>query len=59
MQNKDNINIKVSVEVKEEAIKIFKENGLSITDAIEIYLEEIIKYNGIPFPLALDSKSKK
>lgn len=58
MNNKDNINIKVNQNIKEETIRIFNENGLNITEAIELYLREIIKYNGIPFSLKLDEKNK-
>ena len=53
------ININVNKELKEEAMKVFKEYGLTMTDAINLYLREIIKYNGIPFRIALDPKKKK
>ena len=41
-----------------QATKIFKEYGLTMTDAINLYLEEIIKCNGIPFRLTLNPKKK-
>lgn len=52
------INVQVDTKVKEEAMKIFKEYGLTMTDAINLYLEEIIKCNGIPFRLTLNPKKK-
>ena len=54
----DVINVNVDAKNKQEAISAFKENGLTMTDAISLYLREIIKCNGIPFRLTLNSKKK-
>lgn len=53
------INVQVDTKAKEEAMKVFKEYGLTMTEAIELYLKEIIKCNGIPFRLTLDDGKKK
>jgi addiction module RelB/DinJ family antitoxin len=50
MKNKiDVINVMVNREVKEKATKVLKMYNISMTQAITLYLKEIINYNGIPF----------
>ena len=48
---KDVINVNVNKSIKEEAMKIFKNNEITMTDAIEMFLNKIVEYNGIPFEL--------
>ena len=43
------ITVNVDKKTKEEANKIFKELGLNMSTAINIYLKTCIKENGIPF----------
>lgn len=47
------INVNVDKKVKEEAIQVLNNLNLTLTEAIELYLKEIIKYNGIPFKIKL------
>lgn len=57
-EKNDVINVKVDAYFKEEAEKVFKSYGLTMTDAITLYLKEVIKCNGIPFRLIANSKKK-
>lgn len=43
------INIMVDKETKEEATKILKEVGLSMSTAINLFLKQVINHNGLPF----------
>lgn len=49
-----NLNIRTDREVKLKAEKIFEELGLSMTTAINIFLRQTIRENGMPFALKLD-----
>ena len=49
-----NLNIRTDREVKLEAEKIFEELGLSMTTAINIFLRQTIRENGMPFALKQD-----
>lgn len=48
-----NLNIRADKEVKLAAEKIFEELGLNMTTAINIFLRQTIRENGIPFELKL------
>ncbi len=48
------MNIRVDSEVKDSAKKIFSELGLDLTTAVNIFLRQSIRENGIPFDLRLD-----
>ncbi|MCF0111909.1 MAG: type II toxin-antitoxin system RelB/DinJ family antitoxin [Erysipelotrichaceae bacterium] len=48
-----NLNIRTDKEVKANAEKIFEELGLTMTTAINIFLRQVIRENGIPFELKL------
>lgn len=43
------INVMVDKETKEEATKILKEVGLSMSTAINLFLKQVINHNGLPF----------
>lgn len=49
-----NINVRVDKDIKEEANNIFKRLGLNMTEAITLYLKQVISLNGIPFELKLE-----
>ena len=49
-----NLNIRTDKELKNAAEKIFKELGLNLTTAINIFLRQAVRENGIPFELKLD-----
>ena len=50
-----NLNIRTPKEVKNQADKIFNELGISTTTAFNIFLKQVIRTNGIPFPLTLET----
>lgn len=49
-----NLNIRIDKDVKVAAEKIFEELGLNMTSAINIFLRQTIRENGIPFALKLN-----
>lgn len=48
-----NLNIRTDKEVKIAAERIFEELGLNMTTAVNIFLRQTIRENGIPFELKL------
>lgn len=50
-----NLNIRTDKEVKEAAEQIFNELGISMTTAVNIFLRQTIRSNGIPFELKLST----
>ena len=48
------MNIRVDSEVKNSAKKILSEIGLDLSTAVNIFLRQTIRENGIPFDLKLD-----
>lgn len=49
-----NLNIRTDKEVKIAAERIFEELGLNMTTAVNIFLRQTIRENGIPFELKLN-----
>lgn len=49
-----NLNIRTDKEVKLAAERIFEELGLNMTTAVNIFLRQTIRENGIPFELKLN-----
>ena len=54
-----NINIRVDSNVKNKAQHVFSALGLDITTAINIFLRQAIRKNGIPFELVTDSPAAR
>ncbi|OUO26569.1 type II toxin-antitoxin system RelB/DinJ family antitoxin [Eubacterium sp. An3] len=52
-----NLNIRTDKEVKMQAESILNELGLNMTTAVNIFLKSIIRENGFPLSLKLDSPS--
>ncbi|MDF7638128.1 type II toxin-antitoxin system RelB/DinJ family antitoxin [Lactobacillus sp. ESL0791] len=48
-----NLNIRTDKEVKKQAEHIFNELGLNMSTAINIFLRQTIRDNGLPFKLTL------
>ena len=60
MENKTSaINIQVDSNVKKEATDVLTELGLSMSSAINLFLKQVIKRNGIPFEITNVSPKKK
>lgn len=54
-----NLNIRTDKEIKDAAEKIFSEFGLTMTAAVNMFLRQVIRENGIPFSLKLDRPNKE
>lgn len=60
MENKTSaINIQVDSDVKRDATLVLTELGLSMSSAINIFLKQVVKRNGIPFEVTNVAPSKK
>lgn len=53
-----NLNIRTDKDVKIAAERIFEELGLNMTTAINIFLRQTIRENGIPFDLKLNTPNE-
>ncbi len=59
MEKKGSIHIRVDTTAKEEAVKVLKRIGISITEAIEMYLRQVTIEKAIPFQLSLNEKKER
>ena len=53
-----NLNIRTDKFIKDQAEEIFKELGLNMTTAINMFLRSAIRVHGIPFDLKLDEPNE-
>lgn len=53
-----NLNIRTEKEIKEAAENIFAELGLNMTTAVNMFLRQSIRINGIPFELRLSEPNE-
>jgi len=53
MKKNEYINVRVNEKVKEEAENIFKDLGLKMSDAINIFLNQVCVEKGLPFEVKL------
>ena len=51
MNNSTNLNIRIDKNVKESSEKVFEDLGLNMTTAINMFLRQVIRVNGIPFEI--------
>ena len=49
-----NVNIQVEDALKNQAEIVFSELGIDLPTAITIFLKQVVRHNGIPFPLTAD-----
>lgn len=47
------LNVRVNKQQKEAAEKIFKELGLTLSDAVNVFLNQAIRRNGFPFDVKI------
>ncbi len=52
------ITVRVDDKVKKEAATVFKNVGLDMSTAINVFLKQVIRSNGIPFPISADIPNK-
>lgn len=50
-----NMNIRMDEEVKAQAEGLFSELGMNMTTAINIFLKQAIRVNGIPFEIKIEN----
>ena len=58
MATTTNLNIRTEKSVKEAAEGIFAELGLNMTTAVNMFLRQTIRENGIPFSLKLSTPNE-
>ncbi|MBQ3001775.1 MAG: type II toxin-antitoxin system RelB/DinJ family antitoxin [Bacilli bacterium] len=59
MNNSTNLNIRIDKNVKETSEKVFEDLGLNMTTAINMFLRQVIRVNGIPFEIKADNVEKE
>ena len=59
MPNKPTTTIRIDLEDKDKANKIFKEIGINLSSAVNAFLKVVIREGSIPFPLEASSKPKE
>jgi DNA-damage-inducible protein J len=57
--NNSAININIDRNIKEEATEILNDLGLSMSSAINIFLTQVIRTEGIPFEIKSPKPSRK
>jgi len=53
MSKTEYVRARIRPEVKHQAGAILNELGLSMSEAISLYMNQIVKHRGIPFPIKL------
>jgi len=53
MSKTEYVRARIRPEVKRQASAILSELGLSMSEAISLYMNQIVKHRGIPFPIKL------
>lgn len=54
-----NMNIRMDKDVKEQAQRIFSQLGMDMTTAVNVFLRQVIRNNGFPFELRLDTPNEE
>ncbi|MBQ8508030.1 MAG: type II toxin-antitoxin system RelB/DinJ family antitoxin [Clostridia bacterium] len=49
-----NMNVRVDADLKRRAEEIYKELGMNLSTAVNIFLRQSVRYGGIPFELRLE-----
>lgn len=55
MADTTNISIRMDVELKKQAEKLFSELGMNMTTAFNIFLRQAVRQQRIPFDVALEA----
>jgi len=53
------MNIRMDSDIKQKAQKIFAELGMDTTTAINIFLRQVIRINGLPFEVRMDTPNEE
>ena len=54
-----NMNIRMDKDVKEQAQRVFAQLGMDMTTAVKVFLRQVIRSNGFPFELRLDTPNEE
>lgn len=57
MAKTERVTARVEPEVKEKADQLFRSCGISMSDAINMFLHQSLKANGLPFTVDASNKS--
>lgn len=49
--------IRIDPELKDQAIEILDELGISLSTAVNIFLKALVRERGVPFEMKLDKKT--
>ena len=50
-----NLNVRIDSELKRQSEQIFNELGLTMSAALTVFLRQIVRTNGIPFEMRLNT----
>jgi len=50
-----NLNIRIDPNTKDQAEKLFSNFGLTVSDAVNMFIHQSIIYGGIPFAVKMDT----
>lgn len=53
MSKTEQMRVRVEPEIKTQANEILKELGLTLSDAVSIYLRQVIQHRGLPFDVKI------
>ena len=56
---KETTNIKLDVEIKAKAKEIFKELGITMGEAVNIFLSQVALHKGLPFEVKIPNDETK
>ena len=56
---KETTSIKLDVEIKEKAKEIFKELGITMGEAVNIFLSQVALHKGLPFEVKIPNEETK
>jgi len=56
---KERSNLYLNSDVKEKAKEILSRYGLSLSDAVNIFLTQVVLEKGIPFPIRIPNETTK
>ena len=57
--NATTMNIRIDKSIKESAKQVFNDLGLDLSTAVNIFFRQVIRENGIPFGLNLNTPNKE
>ena len=57
-QKDDVFRIRMNSEIKNELEEVFAKNGLTLTDAVNVFFQQVLNTGGFPFPVTEDNAEK-